>query len=89
MGLKACAYILLVASVITMVGRLIFGISDLPGFWQGHLLPALEGMFYAIISWLFMLGVSEGIYVLLDTEENTRRTADAASATPSGMTAGK
>ena len=84
LGLKACAYILLVASVIMSIVRLIIGISDLLGFWQGHLVPACQGLFYGIVSWLVLLGFSEGIHVLLDIEENTRRTADMSGGPPKG-----
>lgn len=57
-----------------------------PGFWVGHLVPACKEFICTVIIGTLLIGTSEAIHVLMDIEENTRRSADAATKTTSNST---
>lgn len=54
--------------------------------FTGQISPALQSLFWGFVRALELLIIAEAIHVLLDIEQNTRRTADAAQGTRSGTT---
>lgn len=55
-------------------------------FLHGHLVPAFVHLLGGSLLALLVMAVADGIHVLLDIEENTRRVADLAAGEPAQST---
>jgi len=55
--------------------------SDWTGRWSTPISSALQSVFWGFVRALELIIIAEGIHVLLDIEQNTRRTADAVEGT--------
>ena len=97
--LKILSYVVLLVTLLSSAFLLVVGsmpqvsqtISTTPGilgssFLHAHLIPAFTSFLSGSLLTLFIMAFSHGIHVLLDIEENTRRTADLAAGEPSQPT---
>ena len=85
MVLQLLAYLMFLAAIILGVKYLFLG-TAIEGVWQGHIVPSVKVFLNLAIKGFILLAVSEGIHVLMDIEENTRRAADATEGRPAECT---
>lgn len=65
-----------VALVIGVIGSIIAAVSmGLIGA-GGAVVTAIFGILYSFVAWIFLLAASEIFRLLIDVEENTRKTAE-------------
>jgi hypothetical protein len=78
--LLSSAYLLVVGS-LPQAPQVISTTPGLLGssFLHTHLIPAFTSLLGGSLLTLFIMAFAHGIHVLLDIEENTRRTADLAT----------
>lgn len=82
--LRVCGYLAFLFGIFQAV--LILWRGGSPLSMASHVSPALQSIFWGVVRALELLIIAEGIHVLLDIEQNTRRSAEAAVGVPTGHT---
>jgi hypothetical protein len=78
--IKLLAWLVIVIAILGSLKFLFLGVEGW-NFWKGHVVMAFWELVNGAIRGIVLLAVAEGVHVLLDIEENTRRAADAATGT--------
>jgi hypothetical protein len=79
MLLKLLSYVVFVVGMVLVLKYLFLGIAEGADFWLGHVVPAGKELVSTLVRGLLLFATSELIHVVMDIEENTRRTSEAAT----------
>jgi hypothetical protein len=83
--LKIIGWVVIILAIIGTGYHVLVGYPGVK-FWDGHIAMPFAALIAGASHGLILLAASEGIHVLLDIEENTRRAADSASGTVAATT---